>query len=67
MAVEDVAEATDSARDQTGDQTRRRPDRSECESIKIMRSVLYKGDGAALRTDCVGDAGGQGTTRLVHG
>ena len=32
-----------------------------------MRSVLYKGGGAALRTDCVGDVGDQGTARLVHG
>ena len=33
----------------------------------MMRSVLYKGGGAALRTDCVGDVDGQGTARLVHG
>jgi hypothetical protein len=28
-----------------------------------MRSVSYKGDVAALRTGCVGDADGQGTTQ----
>ena len=39
----------------------------EYESIEMMHSVLYKGDDAALRTDRVGDAGGQCTARLVHG
>ena len=67
MVVEDVVEATDSDRDQTDDQTWGRPDRSECESIKKIRSVLYKSGGAALRTNCVGNADSQDTARLVHG
>ena len=65
MAVEDIAEAVDSAHGQTGGQTWGRPDRSECESIEMMRSVLYRGGGAALRTNCVSDVGVQGTTRLL--
>jgi hypothetical protein len=67
VAGEGVEEAATSARDQIGDQTRGRPNRSERESIERCARVSYKGDGVALRTGCVDDVDGQGTTRLVHG
>ena len=67
VAGEGVEEAATSACDQIGDQTRGRPKRSEQESIERCAQVSYRGDGVALRTGCVNDVDGQGTTRLVHG
>ena len=67
VAGEDIEKAAALARDQIGDQTRGRPKRSERESIERCARVSYRGDGVALRTGCVDDVDGQGTTRLVHG
>ena len=67
VAGEDAKETAASACDQIGDQTQGRPNRSEREGIKRCARVSYRGDGVALRTGCVDDVDGQGTTRLVHG
>ena len=56
-AGEGVEEAATLARDQIGDQTRGRPNRSERESIERCARVSYRGDGVTLRTGCVDDVG----------